>query len=703
MIPVRFYKSFSKRKNSTKQPAVSDAYDEINVVLKEDTTVETPSLVLTQTVGSASGNPVTVDASAGNMINPVVTFNPVQTGTGTPSLLNPRPIVPYTTINVDVNGNATVIDLQGNKYAGTLDITTGELTITWSTIVLNGTQGLSIRNWRPTADSVGWVYPYSMIYNEPISPLEVGNIIADTLESVTYASLYNGGVGISVYTSTSFSICIRTHDTTLTTDAAISAYLSQNPIEVCYKMATPVVIQLTPAQVALVTGSNTVSVNGDSTIAFNYVKGQIELDYVYAYIPEFGKYYFCSSPTILSNYHVQYDLVEDYLASRKTEIGSTVAHVLYSSTGYNVDIVDARMTVKANKAYLNKQNGTSGFSSSGSYVVGIISNQTNGRYGALNYYLMTDTQIENLVNALSDSSIKSQIEQFFTGDWLQLIPICIWIPIQWADALTLFCGGLLTLPETLKLGNVTMSVSGIDAQGYPISNIYADLTSVSLMIPYKWQDFRDNSPYTSASLYLPGVGDTDLNINDFYSSTNVSIATRIDASTGDIFYRIYNDDGIVLKTILFNGSVPVPLAHTTTSVSGSLAAVGGGIGGIASLGLSAVTGNVAGVVGSGIALMTAGSSMLLSANHRSTSLRGQQIGRSAFAVTDFILTIVALDTEDIDDASYIARIGRPVCVTHAISNHSGYVQCEEASVAIAGDNTERDIINNYLNTGFYYE
>ena len=100
--------------------------------------------------------------------------------------------------------------------------------------------------------------------------------------------------------------------------------------------------------------------------------------------------------------------------------------------------------------------------------------------------------------------------------------------------------------------------------------------------------------------------------------------------------------------------------------------------------------------------MAAGNTAL-SFNQRAVSMKGGYSGRSSFADTTYSLTVVKTDTEDPDNASYIARWGRPVGVTHAISNHSGYVQCEGASVAIAGDNTEREVINNYLNTGFFYE
>ena len=88
---------------------------------------------------------------------------------------------------------------------------------------------------------------------------------------------------------------------------------------------------------------------------------------------------------------------------------------------------------------------------------------------------------------------------------------------------------------------------------------------------------------------------------------------------------------------------------------------------------------------------------------RATSIKGGIQGRSAFYDTTLKLLIVQLDTEDPDDANYIATFGRPVGVTHAIRNHRGYVQSDNASVDIPGTAIEKDRVNQYLNTGFFYE
>ena len=78
-------------------------------------------------------------------------------------------------------------------------------------------------------------------------------------------------------------------------------------------------------------------------------------------------------------------------------------------------------------------------------------------------------------------------------------------------------------------------------------------------------------------------------------------------------------------------------------------------------------------------------------------------GRLASIWPEISYTEFSIDTEDCDNANYIAQKGRPVALTHAISNHSGYVQCDGASVSITGDAWERDQINSYLNSGFFYE
>ena len=773
-MTVRFYKGFSKRKNSTKIPANSVEHYDVPCTLKEDTVIENPSIILAGYTGSETktGNPISINNSAeDNALSTFIDMYPIQDLHG-----YNYPWAGGTNKNlIDLNGvftstvSAHTVLLPAGDYYFYIFVENDNYS--YNSRASYSTDGLTYTNVTTLGDTVA-ICDTAMTYNKKKSKvtlyqsaylqltLQVNSNVTGqqfytiiTTDGTDYASVpaapsyasrttlwspyanicpifgrqsvemtvngssflisfnqtvyggrtnvMSGGTSVDWDYISSYNGEILPGEWISDRDKYIEGTFPTTGAEVAYKK-TATTISTPRHDVPLARGNNTISSSGDRII-LTYNTFNFDIGYDYAYIPAFGKYYFLSSPIILTSNQVQYDLEEDYLATHKTAIGSTVAEIIYSSTGYNKNIVDTRMAVRANKAYFNRQTASSSFSSTGCYIVGIINDEASGKNGAASYYLMAQSDLKSLIECLASTDINAQIEQYFTGDWMQFVASCIWIPVSYSDATTFFTGGLITKTR-IKVGCTDMLNAGnIEAKGIPITTTLHDFASVSLLIPYKWQDFRDCAPYTSASLYLVGIGDSDININDFYASSNVSIAYRIDCITGDITYKIYNDDGVIVKTVMFNGGVNVVLSNTAIQTGGVLTAVGGMGAATVGLGLSAVTGNIAGVVGSGIAAMSAGASILTSANHRSTSIKGTNQGRSSFADTNFILTLCSLDTEDIDSTNYIAKQGRPVGINQAISNHSGYVQCDNASVDIAGDNSERDVINNYLNTGFYYE
>lgn len=424
----------------------------------------------------------------------------------------------------------------------------------------------------------------------------------------------------------------------------------------------------------------------------------------YCYIQKFGKYYFVGSPIVLTNGTTQYDLEEDYLATHKTEVGSTVAHIAYSSTGWDKDLTDGRIAVKGTKTiYHDSQALPLEGGGSGCYIIGVVNGQNDGsRTGALSYYRITALELSRLITYMMKKDIWDAIKEYFNGKTMDFIQSCIWVPHSGAG----FVGQPLTtfyVGDTAIADYSTMPASPIYIMHDPITTKVRSLGITSVSLGSKFQDFRDNQPYSSASLYLPGVGLTDLNINDFYESNNVNIETILDITTGDITYKIYDDSNQLLKTVSFNGSASVSMSQINMNAAGAIAGIGGVVGGVVGMGLSALTMNPVAVAGAGVGILAGASAAIMAANQRSTSVKGTNSGRSGFFVNSASTIVVRQDTEDPDDVNYIARCGRPVGKTHAISNHSGYVQCEGASVSIAGDNSERDIINNYLNTGFYYE
>ena len=77
---------------------------------------------------------------------------------------------------------------------------------------------------------------------------------------------------------------------------------------------------------------------------------------------------------------------------------------------------------------------------------------------------------------------------------------------------------------------------------------------------------------------------------------------------------------------------------------------------------------------------------------------------SAIGLTlDAVVSTISHGTT-VTPSSVASSIGTPTFAQKQISScPSGYVQCQNASVDIPAEVSDREIINSYLNTGFFYE
>ena len=175
-------------------------------------------------------------------------------------------------------GNTYDISLAsaGTVYGGTLDVTSGVLTVDRAMVTLDGTQDASIYNWRPTPTSVGAVFPRSLTNNKVYRTDEsVPNIVCDKLKTTSYNTAYNGESDAAVTTLaaengiTAYGICIRIPDVSATTATAMKQYLASNTVTVTYELATPITYKLTPAEVKSLLGVNNIWSNaGDVTAEY---------------------------------------------------------------------------------------------------------------------------------------------------------------------------------------------------------------------------------------------------------------------------------------------------------------------------------------------------------------------------------------------------------------------------------------------------
>lgn len=412
----------------------------------------------------------------------------------------------------------------------------------------------------------------------------------------------------------------------------------------------------------------------------------------YFYISDFGRYYFVSNVTKISNAITEFNLEVDVLASYKTDIGNTAAMILRSSSGYNVWIPDDEVYVSTQKTIVRTVGATSAYfgDSTGCYLLTVINKKGSYSNFAAQYY-DNATGIQALADKMLDGSVLDDVVKYYNNVSNAIVSLK-WMPFDYTSVSS--ASGMTSL-ENVWIANNELLKGAYRITG---ASIYVD-GSETIALPWRSdEDFRESNPYTELKLLIPMYGIIDLNAADFVGADNIVIQYRVDRTTGDVIVIINSDSvGAVVQTVQFNVSVEMPIATLTRNIGGAVSAISGGIN--SAIGVAA--GNY---IGGTTGLISSAAQFALSANGRSVSLKGALTGKAATAYGDkFQLLAYAPHTLDPTNLNYIATKGRPLQAVDLINNHSGYVRCENASCSMAGSALEKERVNNYLNSGFFYE
>ena len=172
-----------------------------------------------------------------------------QSGSGTPSPSNPRPISGHTDVTVTVastsggSGDDTTVSLGMTVYGGTLDVTTGELTITH---ILKNITSTDIND---NGSSGGLIELY--VNGTTNKKNGQTNMYCNNLEVYASPKAYaiRGRAG-----SASVTFCLPLSDVPDFNSA--KTWVDNNPIQLVYELATPQTFTLTPTQVKPLLGQN---------------------------------------------------------------------------------------------------------------------------------------------------------------------------------------------------------------------------------------------------------------------------------------------------------------------------------------------------------------------------------------------------------------------------------------------------------------
>ena len=205
-----------------------------------------------------------------------VAIEPVQAGSGDPSPDNARPISGWTEAKVtrtDGNGgHATTITIPFGQtvYGGTLNVVGGKLTVDRAIV------DLGMLTW--TIDSQGFAKCTSMRDDivHPVNGQTLANILCSSLKPMTATEIYNGSNGVGIHLNGDIRVRF---DGMGTTGADVKSAV--NGFILCYELATPLTIDLTPQQMTTLLGTNNIwSDAGDVTVEYKadikeYIKKMI--------------------------------------------------------------------------------------------------------------------------------------------------------------------------------------------------------------------------------------------------------------------------------------------------------------------------------------------------------------------------------------------------------------------------------------------
>lgn len=235
-----------------------------NLLAVKAATGELPEL----TEYTATGNPATFETNQSRLLTSFeIPFMPIQEGSGDPSPDNVRPIIGWAGITITANGQTIMVLLDahgGTVYGGTVDLVTGVMTVTWSTVDLGSLDWVFYDN---SARRQMWHYDLL-----PIKPTEsrqdpyhgICSQFATVIGAATWQPYNIGTVGADSKTYISFPSSAYS-----TTDEVQAALLD---IPLVYELNEPYTVQLTPVEIKTIIGQNSISASNNGTNTIKYLK-----------------------------------------------------------------------------------------------------------------------------------------------------------------------------------------------------------------------------------------------------------------------------------------------------------------------------------------------------------------------------------------------------------------------------------------------
>lgn len=453
---------------------------------------------------------------------------------------------------------------------------------------------------------------------------------------------------------------------------------------------------------------------------FSPMSNNINLKFNYAYVAKFARYYWITDWTYEGGlWHASMKV--DVLASFRPEIlAAQHLFIAYQSRYANTLLVDPRMSMVTQN---NIDTQTAVFQKIGQHVYGgVIIVMCTGNNSTCAFAL-TESDIKNLMNNVINwwTQTFTDPSSIYPGNPNDSWPVALWNALVgsvtwWKKVIVqLFSNGdasanirsAVQLP--IDIQDVNGSSQTVYLGQYDTGMTAKRVTSrilhdqVSLTIPWRWSDWRNNEPYTEIFLFIPYVGNIKMPNSILIGNTALKVEAIVDIMSGDAIFTVYVDPvHVVVGTYSVNIGAGYPIGmsnvnagQVVTGIAGAAAAIAGAV---ASGGTSAAIAGTAGAI-SGIAAANSPTSSCIGGGGGGAALGFESYGCVLSVITHTTVT----EPNNPDDLS---TIGVPFmkCSDASLESFADcYVETRSAAVSGNMTATEHAEINALLDSGVYLE
>lgn len=433
------------------------------------------------------------------------------------------------------------------------------------------------------------------------------------------------------------------------------------------------------------------------------LKGFSAAGITYAYIPDFGRYYFVDNVTY-SFPELEVALILDPLATYKTDIGTYAGLMLRTGdvTFANVLLPDPMNQPTDEVTHRMQSTSLDTFTlGTGTYMLTVMSQPPSSgaagnNNGLARTYALSQAEMAQVALEMLDPTFMQTLINEFANPMDSIIS-CFWLPIDKSK--------ISTTTEPLKIGTQQIFAGASFVTSRLLTKSGTLATSGAFPNPGS-NNYLYHAPYATYSIFLPFVGLVAIDDKVVFENAMIGLQydMSIDVYTGDILYKIKNTAGSAVATYSGNCATQIPVAHASmasaTGVVGGLVSV---IGGGALVGASIATGGIAGVSIAGLAAMGGGAMATLKSTEIHTQINGSNssaVGMQAGIYLEFH-SWISTPAHTFGEVAH--RCGYMCCKAGNAAAHPGYTQFANPCIDLSALDKEREEIDTVMASGFYYE